>query len=309
MRILLLAVLLVAAQAPPPASEIFLVTMKPDGESIRLGEPVNISDSAGYDNQPFFTPDGAVLFTSARNRVVSVAPAEAPPPVQMDIYRYDIEAKQLRQVTSTLQSEYSPTVMPGGKGISVIRVEDDGTQRLWRFGLDGGSPSVILEDVKPVGYHAWIDDHHVALFVLGQGGQPATLQLADSRTGKAEVVATDIGRSIQRMPSGAISFVQREKSAAEKVARLTVRAFNPSAAGAGRVTTLVAVPDGVTQPDLAWMPDGGLLLAHEGRLLRWREGASGWAPVANLAGRGLEGATRLAVSPDGTLLAVVADGR
>ena len=41
----------------------------------------------------------------------------------------------------------------------------------------------MLADVKPVGYHAWADDHTLALFVLGQ---PATLQLADTRTGKAE---------------------------------------------------------------------------------------------------------------------------
>jgi hypothetical protein len=67
------------------------------------------------------------------------------------------------------------------------------------------------DNVKPVGYHAWADDHTLALFVLGQ---PATLQIADTRTGTARVIARDIGRSIQRIPGStpvsSISFVQRE---------------------------------------------------------------------------------------------------
>ena len=307
---ILLCVLWVLGAQTPPASEIFLVTMKVSGDALELGAPVNISNSAGYDNQPSFTPDGrAILFTSARNRVVSVPVEGVTPGSQMDIYRYDLDAKQIRQVTDTLQSEYSPTVTPDGKGISVIRVEDDGTQRLWRFALDGRSPSVILADVKPVGYHAWIDEQRLALFILGAQGQPATLQLSDTRTGKAEVAATDIGRSIQRMPSGAISFVQRGPAAEGGTRTLSVMLLDPAAAGASRVSTLVTVPPGATQPDLAWLPDGSALLAHDGKLLRWRPGAAGWTVAADLAALGVSGASRLAVSPQGDRLAIVADGR
>lgn len=285
----LVALAMFGVQAAPPSSEIFLLTIEADGKGLRLGAPVNISNSAGYDNQPSFTPNGrAILFTSARNRVVSV-PAEgvAPPAAQMDIFRYDIEAKTVTPVTKTLQSEYSPTVTPDG-GMSVIRVEDDGTQRLWRFKLDGSGPVVLLPDVKPVGYHAWIDEHRLALFILGAKGEPATLQIADTRTGRAEVVARDIGRSILTSPLGGISFVQRGAPSGEP-ARLVVRRFNPLASGEARITTLVDVPSGATQPDLAWMADGSLLLAHEGQLLRWRQGQYGWEAVADLAALGLKG--------------------
>ena len=101
------------------------------------------------------------------------------------------------QVTRTPESEYSPTVTPDGAHISVIRVEADGTQRLWRFTLDGGAPELVLAGVKPVGYHAWADDHTLVLFVLGS---PATLQLADTSAGDAEILVTGINRSIQRIP-------------------------------------------------------------------------------------------------------------
>src|SRR5262249_58104213 len=114
----------------------------------------------------------------------------------------------------------SPTVMPDGAHLSVIRVEQDGPQRLWRFTLDGREPELVLERVKPVGYHAWIDDHTLALFVLGS---PATLQLADTRTGAAEEVARGINRSLQRVPrAGTISYVDKDEDGS-----LMVRELDP----------------------------------------------------------------------------------
>ena len=159
--------------------------------------PLNITDRAGYDNQPSFTSDQkGVFFTSVRDDA------------QADIYRYDIATKQTTRVTTTApESEYSATPIDGGRAISIVRVERDSAQRLWRFPLDGSAPSVILERVRPVGYHAWADDHTLALFVLGS---PNTLQLADTRSGAAETLASGIGRSLHRIPgTNRISFVRK----------------------------------------------------------------------------------------------------
>ncbi|MGH9409994.1 MAG: TolB family protein, partial [Vicinamibacterales bacterium] len=187
----------------PPNTEIYLASLAQDGSGIHIGSPVDITNNPGYDNQPFFTPDGrAILFTSMRDGK------------QTDIYRYSLAAKRTTLIAGTPESEYSPTISPAGM-LSVVRVELDGhnTQRLWQFKPDGTSPRVVLEDVKPVGYYAWADDHTLALFILGASRAPATLQLADTLTGRARIVATDIGRSIQRVPGTGpvphISFVQR----------------------------------------------------------------------------------------------------
>jgi hypothetical protein len=167
--------------------------------------------------QPSFTPDGAsVLFTSSRGGGAT----------QTDIYRYDIARRQVVRVTETPESEYSPTITPDGAHISVIRVEADKTQRLWQFSLDGRQPTVVLAGVKPVGYHVWIDDHTLGLFVLGS---PATLHVADTRTGKSEEVARDVGRSLQRMPGGrTISFVVRDGGAGNAgPPTLSIREYDP----------------------------------------------------------------------------------
>jgi hypothetical protein len=203
------------------------------------------------------------------------------------------------QVTGTPECEYSPTVTPDG-GLSVIRVEADGTQRLWRFTADGKDPSLVLTDIKPVGYHAWLDKTMLALFVLGP---PATLQVADTTTGKGEIVATNIGQSILRMPNGGASFVQQSGTGAERtltVTQLTVTNGKPVTKA---LTT--AVP-GATQAHLAWTPDGTLLMAHEGALHAWRSGAAAWERIADLNGLGLRNVTRLAVSPKGDRIAIVA---
>jgi len=279
------------AQQAPPDTEIFLAPLKTVNGAVELGAPVNITNSPGYDNQPSFTPDGRnLLFTSIRTGT------------QTDIYKYDIAAKRVTQVTSTPESEYSPTPAPGG-GISVIRVELDGqnTQRLWQFSVDGRDPKVLLENVKPVGYHAWADDHTLALFVLGQ---PATLQLADTRTGTARTIATDIGRSIQRIPgSGAvsdISFVQREREG--DLTRLIIRRLSPAS---GDVTTITPAVTGSREADTAWTPDGTLLMAKDATLYGWSRGQSGWKQIASLERLSLSGVTRLAVSPAGDFLALV----
>ena len=276
-----------AAQAPP-STDVYLASLTRQESRLVLGELRNISSNPGYDNQPSFTHDGrSVLFTSVRGGGT-----------QSDIYRYDRESGRLVRVTDTPESEYSPTVTPDGAGISVIRVEADGTQRLWRFGLDGREPHVVLADLKPVGYHAWIDATRLALFVLGQ---PATLQLADISTGKAEPVADSVGRSLHRIPGvQRVSFVHKDPSAG-----WWVKELDPDTKAS---TSLVRTLDG--SEDCTWTPDGTLLMAQGARLFAWRRGSdAGWEDVANLATAGVERITRLAVSPSGDALALVAAER
>lgn len=249
MRMLLLLLLASAlVQSAPPDTEIYLAPFSILSGKVTLGPPVNVSNSPGYDNQPSFTPDGkSVLFTSVRG-------GRKPDPGNgaasgSDIYRFDIAASRVHQVTDTPESEYSPTVMPDGTHFSTVRVEADGTQRLWRFNMDGTQPVLVLADVKPVGYHAWVGASTLALFVLGT---PPTLQLADVTSARTEVVFKGINRSIQRMPDGRVSFVFRD-SAAGAPPTLTVRALDVQSRAA---RTLVAVPAGASEADTAWTPDG-----------------------------------------------------
>jgi hypothetical protein len=272
----------------PPAPDIYVAELTVNRTTAHVGVPMNITDRAGYDNQPSFASDGAsVFFTSVRDDA------------QADIYRYDVRTGATSRVTVTApESEYSATPIDGGRAISVVRVERDSAQRLWRFPLDGAAPTVILERVRPVGYHAWVDEHSVALFVLGS---PNSLQIADTRRGTADTLTTGIGRSLHRIPgSSRVSFV-RKVSATE----WWIESLDPKTRAMER---LIRLPDGVE--DYAWLGDGSVVCGRGSRLLRWsREGADEWRELADFSGVGIEGITRLAVSPRGDRIAFVAEGR
>ena len=250
---------------------------------MKFGQPLKITNFVGYNNQPSFMPDGhSILYTSIRNK-------------QADIYRYDIKSGATTQVTNTAESEYSPTLMPDGKSISVVRVEADGTQRLWRFPLAGGAPSLILEKTKPVGYHLWIDERTLALFILGK---PNTLQLVDTRTEKAETIAENPGRILRRIPhQDKFSFVHKisDREWAIKAFDLRMRT------SASLIDTLPGVED------YAWMPSGALLMAKDSKLFSVipLTGKS-WSEVGDFSNAGLKNITRIAVSAKGDKIAVVA---
>jgi hypothetical protein len=199
--------------------------------------------------------------------------------------------------------------MPDGEHISVVRVEADGAQRLWT--LTGTAlnlqASVILPNSKRVGYYAWLDAATAALFVLGDGDGPSTLQLMDIRRGKTSVVATDIGRSLQHMPSGGLSFVQRDvPSGSAQPSSMITRLARDRGTGETSITPLIRPAGPGADPFVGWMPDGTALMAVDSTVYRWRSGETSWRVVADLGAFGVRDISRLAVSPDGRRLALVA---
>jgi WD40-like Beta Propeller Repeat len=272
-----------AAQA---SSDLFLVSLRRAARGLVADSARRLTNRDGYDNQPSFTPDGrALLYTSIDSAG------------QADIRHIDLASGRDTRLTRTApESEYSAAVMPGGDRFAVIRVERDSTQRLWSFALDGSDPRVVLENVKPAGYFAFLDADRIGLFVLGD---PATLQFAGRRDGSTRVIASNIGRAVQKVPGrDAISFLHRDPG---PPGWITVWD-----AASGDMTRLVeALPENEYH---AWTPDGVLITSRGSVLYRFRPGSdSGWVEFADLADSGIQGISRLAVSADGSRLALVAN--
>ncbi len=280
------------APAPPPGTDIYLLPMGGGLAGLKTAKPAPISTAPGYDNQPHFSPDGSrILFAANRDGK------------QIDIYVFDRGNGRVTQLTRTATNENSPTYLPAGYGtgggFSVVQSEPDRTQRLWWFNADGQNPQLVLTDIKPVGYHAWIGADRVVLFVLGQDGKPATLQIANVKTGQAEAAAANIGRSLHRIPGTALaSFVQREASGDFwlKQIDVTTRKIDP----------LINAAEGSSDRDYAWTPDGKVVLMSAGtKIMSWTRGAAAWTEVFDAAAHQLGAITRLAVSPTGDALAIV----
>jgi dipeptidyl aminopeptidase/acylaminoacyl peptidase len=273
-----------SAQAPP-ATEVFLAPLTIAGATVTVGAPVNISTNPGYDNQPSFLPNSSgVLFASNRDGK------------QNDIYRWDIAKKALVQLTKTAENEYSPLVAPDGKSFVCVHGTE---QSLFRYDLDGANPRLAYQHGKElIGYHVWINDTQLAAFVLGATGQPNTLQLIDTTTGKSETLASAIGRSLLKRPgTSTVSYVAKVSAQ-----QWYLKTFDPKT----KVQSVVATDLPKSTEDLTWLPDGRFIMGQGSKLVMWTLG-SGWKEIADLTAGGVTKITRLSASPDGKWLAIVGE--
>ena len=293
------------AKAAPtlPDTDVFVADL--DLASGKVGEPRNLTQRPGYDNQPAFTRDNRVLLYVARDDSGST-----------DVWRVDLETGSRTPVTRTPEAEYSPTPLADGSGFSAVRVEaphSEGeafteSQRLFRYGFDGKVREPVLAAVRRVGYHAWIDPEHVALFLVGNADAkiPNRLVLARLRDGAITELAKDIGRSLGRTPDGRVTFVDQSLPETWSVVAM--------APGDPKPALLVAIPKGAAEEkpaersqDFVWLADGSLMMGNGKRLLRWSgKPGTDWTLLAEFTE--LRGSIRrLAASRDGKRVAFVVD--
>ena len=251
-----------ALPAQAPSTDVWVVPLARTDSGYELGTPTNLTDREGYDNQPKFLPGGDLVYTSHRDG-------------QTDIYLHDV-AGATRRVTATAESEYSPTPMPGGEAISVIRDYGEGAQQLWAFSLGAGEPRLLLtHEIGPIGYHAWVDSDELVLFVLGD---PMTLQLAEVGATAGKWLADNPGRALAAMPDGSgMSFVHKVSDE-----EWWLSAVEPSS---GAIRRLVKTRPG--REDYAWAPDGSVWMGDGAELHSWRPGQEDWLLAADLGSAGI----------------------
>jgi Tol biopolymer transport system component len=266
-------------------TEIYLFDFKQTNNSFELSNPVNISKNQGYDSQPFFTKDSKkILFSSNNNG-------------QTDIVKYTIESKQKEVLLNTSASEYSPTPIPNTNEISYIKLEENGTQLLWKIDLKTNVETILIPDLK-IGYHAWIDNNTLISFVLGT---PQTLQLNNLNTKENRILGSEIGRSLHKIPgSENCSYINKSNN------EYTINSFNPSTKNIEIVTKLPFQVE-----DIAWTPKGSIITTHNDTFYLFDAiHSTQWNEIKKTKQfEMLKGITRIAVSPDGTKIAIVVTGK
>jgi dipeptidyl aminopeptidase/acylaminoacyl peptidase len=286
---LILSAPLAAAQAPP-STDVYLARLVRSQGRLTLGAVRNVTRRPGYDNQPAFSTDSRTLyFTSNRGDG------------QTDIWQIDLATLREKRLTRTPESEYSPAITPDGRSLSVVRVERDSTQRLWRFPLGGGRPCLVLDRARPVGYYAWANDSTVAMFVLGR---PASLQVGNIDANRVDTVALSIGRSLHRIPATqTISYVDKTDSTTWWIRSLDATSRETS--------QLAPLPPGVE--DYVWTPRGEIVTSDGARsILVWQPKRAEpnyavWRSIGAIDSTIAGKITRLAVSPNGRYIAIVAE--
>tara|TARA_R110002096_G_scaffold5515_11_gene25865 strand:- start:918 stop:1961 length:1044 start_codon:yes stop_codon:yes gene_type:complete len=253
-----------------------------------IGTPRNVTNHPGYDNQPAFVPGTRDFYYSAETEAGTT-----------DVFRHNAADGSVTQITNTPgDGEYSPRLLADGQSVAFLHQNSAGTQLITRSDLDGGNRTVML-DLHPVGYFAFnAEGTRVAMFVLTE---PFTLQVADLTTGDIQIVHEDIGPALYATTdgSGAIFTTPRDDGGAQ------ARLYDFDS---GEVEYLFDLPGQSQNYGLATAPDGlaGAFSSDDGMLLYRDANSADWTPVADLASFGLDGVTRIAVSDDGQVIAIVA---
>ena len=263
-------------------SEIYLFNLQFKNNKFSLSNPVNITQRKGYDNQPFFHPALSLVYY-----------ASADESGRTDIKSYDYKKGVTQQITNTPEREYSPTITPDGRFISCIIQRDNGNQDLGKYPAKGGQPTVLINHLK-VGYHTWIDEKHLLLFVLADTTN--NLHYYDLDTKKSVILNSKPGRSLHKIPGkNAFSFI--DKSADQWL----IKEFNASTK-----TIQTIVPTKGQSEDITWTPDGYILTSDGEKLFAFKPGSvAAWQEIDITHLPKLSKISRMAVNKTGNKLAVV----
>jgi len=175
----LLTIVASATMAQLPTTDLYMISMTNNGQKISVTDPLYLSgfNPDGYNNQPYFINPNQLYITS-----------DLYDKTFTDVVKLDLRRQEYYRVTATDSiSEYSPTPRAIRGFFSTVRVEKDmSTQSLWLYPKDHQSYGHrVLTDIGTVGYHCWISEEEVALFLVGTPMTLAIGNISDNTTNKA----------------------------------------------------------------------------------------------------------------------------
>jgi len=265
-------------------TNVYLFDILPAYEGLQLLNMENISNDSGYNNQPSFASNEIVLFAGNNNG-------------QTDISEYNVKTKTKKWVNKyTKGGEYSPQKLPSNSNIAAVRLDTDGLQRLYKYDYEEGTSSELIEYLQ-IAYFAFYNEKTMLSTVLD--GEKMDLVLIDLASKKADTIFRNAGRSFQKIPkinSMSYSLVNDEGN-------LDLYMLDMDSYESFFVTEL---PIGIR--DYVWLNDTQILVGSGNKLYMYDTlGDSEWTRVASLEEYGLKNITRMAVSPNGKKLALVAE--
>ena len=306
----LLGVMIFSVAAKMPGFDIYVGDLELQDNQLKVSHLKALTMRSGYDNQPFFLPAGdSLLYTAAltNNKLGQQIEQKIDQQIDQQIEQTDsmfvsLESGKVTNLTNSLESEYSPTLMPTGKSFSVIRAIDN-KQKLWRYPLDpeqqfAEPASELLTNINPVGYHTWIDNNRVMLFVLGE---PNTLQLVDIQQQTSQTLDENIGPSLFAIPHLPMMSYTASIGQDEDI-NWQLKSYHPET---GRIELLTTLPKGAYY--YAWSGNGYAIAAVDSILMQWDKTSTdkGWQSFADVSDVCPKGVTRLTTNSQNSKIAIV----
>ncbi len=276
------------------ASNIFIGKLNIDSKNAVRGL-VQLTDSPVYTNQPYFFDNTHLFYTQTE--------LDEKGQEQTDIYVFNFSTAETKNLTQSQDSEYSPTPLPYAPGFSVVKVNADKQQQLWEMDPQGNPKSHLVPEAEPVGYHIWVNNDEVLLYVLGEPNKLVRANKSQTEAGMV-FIDSDVGPSLVRYPNSDWYLYTGS------IEGNYLNAYNSVT---NEVDQLFLMPD---QTQYFTITNDGTLLTSDGETL-WKrklfltQNRLSWLvefePVLIDHAKCARGISRTHTSPDGTMIALVCD--
>ncbi|MEC8883038.1 MAG: hypothetical protein VYD98_00150, partial [Bacteroidota bacterium] len=167
-------------------TEVFLFEIKTTPTTIEIVNGKNISQNAGYDNQPSFYDESTLLYSRTQDSLTAIGV-------------YDISTSKTSVFTNEMNSGFfSAQRIPNTETIVAVRQDPEGRQRLAQYDFQTKAFKKLL-DSSQVGYFSFYDQQTFIASVL----QPNQMDLflINIEKGTSESIITNSGRSLQKIPN------------------------------------------------------------------------------------------------------------
>jgi len=266
-----------------PNTEIFLFDATYDSGEIELINGKNISNNEGYDNQPSFINDNAILFSSTRNG-------------QTDILEYRDNYGSKTWLCFTEGGEYTPLKIPNSNKVSAVRLDKDGKQRLYAYDLRNAENSELIKDLV-VAYYTWYNKDIVVSAVIEDDN--LNLYTSNVKEGWNRKYQTNVGRSFHKIPNtNLVSYISKENDSIWQI-----KSLDPLTGSTKFITnTLPGVED------ICWLINGTILSSKDNLVYALdTKNNSVWKKVMDLKSMGVNKITRIASNAISSKLVIAAD--
>lgn len=260
-------------------TEIHLFGLSQKNGQLKLSPSKNISNSKGYNSQPFFMDDNKIIYAGTRDG-------------NTEIIQYE-KGDEIVFNKSTKGGEYSPQPIPGSTSISAVRLDSNGYQRLYTYNNKNRTSEEIMKNAV-VAYYVWKDATTIVSADIVD--EKLHLVIHNTSTQKSVDLGIEVGRSFHKIPSSnLVSFIDKSKTPWE------VKSIDTESLEISPITTL---PIGIE--DINWL-NSTTLLATKGNSLYLKQNGRDWEILKRFEDKNLQTLSRIAVSKDGSLIAIVSE--
>lgn len=271
--IFILSISSLCSQALPKTNIYSLLLDKSANWKIQKIEFLNSFNFNSYNNQPYFINDDEIFCTVKTENGSST-----------DIYRLDLNEKNLLNIISNVGNDYSARWHPGNDGsITSVHVpENDTIQYLVRHEPNEySSYEVLLENPGQVGYYRYYGDKSWVCFLVDQPNNLLAIIGPDSK----KIFASSIGRTFEIGSKKEIYFVH--KILQEQWMLKTYDPVNE------KMNSLIQMPVGAE--DFVLSENGEIYCSSGSKILKRNSINNNWESVLDLSEFGIHKIGRFAM--------------